>query len=903
MATGVTTAQTNGSATADQEQYHILEYEKILKLRDQIFAGTHPHLKIALPASSKVIPRAVESPSVPASSVPNGVAATSRAPNGKDPSYSSVSQFSVSHSTPSFHKIANEKRTSAPGTSSALDPIFLTKSEDLVRAELRLERQRIERALEEQVQQRRLVSKHRTSDLEAVPDFDITDVLAKAQELVKPIASHENIGANGIASSSDTFDENTYYSSQVNDSTTEDTEEQSKWRSKPCKYFFDGKCRKGDACGFSHDPAFKQKLQGLGSSVADHDTFDADSNKRKQDQGSLRRATRDGNKIHHSPGQVDRDTEPETRRHNNNQVERPEAFYDGPPHGIRIPLSLCEKTPYLPRTAGETPFDQRNVSRVVSGDQDTRRDFDHRGPRAPLRNPQPPSGLRHEVPPSPSPNDGRVVRNHITSPLAPQPARVSPLAVSRVPRMAQTHPQRIEMDSHMSGMSGTHSGDVQPSPDNHLPAVRTRKRRREPDHFEETRNVVARRRTRSPPEPYIKAEPLSPPPFTQLSDPRQVGQYHRPIDMSSPHERERQAYRRRAIDQPAGAFLDRAEDPGIPIARRVISRAGQHYEVEEEPSLRRIVSERNPRRVLSQVYSPSTSAAHLQMPREASQSYIVPIDRNLSRQPRASVQPPRVVSTRSLSPPLRRVPYTPVRQEAIPMAPPIRRIVVDQYGNEYYEAPLSTDRRASVVPVSHRQSHPRGHIEQLPPTASARQSHFPEAYEQRVYAPSTAMAGPTSPRFVEYYPATGAEHTESRPKAYEPQEELYRDRDGLVRVIEYPEERQPTRYEEVLRPREQFSRMPSVHPGSTQYASPRGPLARMQSVRPEPSRVVSLGGARDVVRAATRQSSVRVDDGLVRPSGYVSAERPRYEYVRDHGLVGDEAHEQMVGGRRVLHRL
>ena len=59
--------------------------------------------------------------------------------------------------------------------SSALDPIYLVESDDLIQAKMKLERQRPERALEEQVQQRRLGTRQRNSDQQALPDFDVNE--------------------------------------------------------------------------------------------------------------------------------------------------------------------------------------------------------------------------------------------------------------------------------------------------------------------------------------------------------------------------------------------------------------------------------------------------------------------------------------------------------------------------------------------------------------------------------------------------------------------------------------------------------------------------------------------------------------------------------------------------------
>ena len=100
--------------------------------------------------------------------------------------------------------------TPTPG-SSGIDPIFLQKSDVLVRAETQQARQRLEHALAQQVQQKK---RQRAFDQEALPDLDVTDVLRRAEELVKPLKIHEKGRADGTASSTDSFDEKTIYSSQ-----------------------------------------------------------------------------------------------------------------------------------------------------------------------------------------------------------------------------------------------------------------------------------------------------------------------------------------------------------------------------------------------------------------------------------------------------------------------------------------------------------------------------------------------------------------------------------------------------------------------------------------------------------------------------------------------------------------
>ncbi|MCJ1259475.1 hypothetical protein MMC24_007313 [Lignoscripta atroalba] len=906
MATSaVAQQQRNGVAGIDQE---LLEYEKIIKLRDEIFAGTHPRLKAPPHARSNVHSRPVEVSPKPGPRVPNGYATVPRPSTDGVSLGANHAQRSTSHIS-SLQKTSNARHTLTSGAvSSGLDPIFLTKSEDLVRAEMRLERQRIERSLEEQVHQRRIASRQRVPDQEAVPDFDVTEVLAQAQELVKPITLAENIGANGIASSSDSFDENTFYSSQINESTTEEADEYSKWRPhKPCKYFFTGTCKKGDACTFSHDPAFKQKLQRGISLTLDADSFDM------EEPTSARGPRR------HPPSRDDQHTEVGMQQQppNSLSAKQPDAQQSGSDYIERDLRFAQEESAYSPPAALEPSFDRRG-GRPEQPDVQESLNYRGRDPISLMERTEPESILRRETHLSPSSRDIRIVRNHITSPFAPQPARVSPLAVARVPKLSQV--QRIDHEGHTPKKARAQTRSVQQSPNGPIRPINLRKRRRDPEPGESTRNVAVRRRMDSP-EPYIKEEPLSPPPFTEGSSRRQLhrGQVGRPpllVETASPYRTERVVHQHRNYDYPQRVETSDVRDPSTPVVRREISRAGRHYEVQEEPEMRRIVSARQPHRVRSPVFNPVTlSAPHLQPTRAASQSYPLQHNPDRPQQFRVPVQPQSasyVRHDRSLSPLPRRVQYSPIGQEVQSMAPPPRRIVVDQYGNKYYEAPLAPERRASVAPG------PRAHNEFVAPHEQVvphRASVHPqnlETFDDRGYLPGIMSPGPTSPRYVEYYPAVEVDDVANRERIYEPAEEAYVSRQHTRRLIEYPEGRQPGHYEEVLRPRDGIARMHSIRPVDSQYESPRDRVMRVQSVRPEQERIVSLGGRREVVRPVIRQVSVRADDGYARPTSYVASERPRYQYLPEAHVaryVDDDLEDDMVleaprnADRRPLQRL
>ena len=101
-----------------------------------------------------------------------------------------------------------------PASASEFNPVLLTKSDDLLRAEVALQRQRLEKVLRDQFEQKRLDSRKKPAPAEAKPDFDAAALLAKAVESTKSMAAKDD-------SASDSFDENSFYSSRAPDSTPE----------------------------------------------------------------------------------------------------------------------------------------------------------------------------------------------------------------------------------------------------------------------------------------------------------------------------------------------------------------------------------------------------------------------------------------------------------------------------------------------------------------------------------------------------------------------------------------------------------------------------------------------------------------------------------------------------------
>jgi len=202
----------NGVSLTAEELREILEYERIVQFRDAVLAGTHPRVKIpphliGKAASTRNIssPK-VATPSTSASSQPLASKATTL--SDESPSRSSF-----------YNKSPNNQRQSG-GThfqmsqSSEINPVLLEKSDDLIKAEIQLQRQRIERALRDQIDQQRIAAKALLQTSEALPPFDLSEVLTKALAIVHPSTTAEAEPSGAASSASDSFDENTFYSSQ-----------------------------------------------------------------------------------------------------------------------------------------------------------------------------------------------------------------------------------------------------------------------------------------------------------------------------------------------------------------------------------------------------------------------------------------------------------------------------------------------------------------------------------------------------------------------------------------------------------------------------------------------------------------------------------------------------------------
>ncbi|KAL1868963.1 hypothetical protein VTK73DRAFT_3424 [Phialemonium thermophilum] len=211
MAQGQVLAQVAAAPSSDalllapEEQHQIRECERLVRFRDAVLSGSHPRIK-----PPHLVTKSAGSPAN-SSTAPTGPAVP-----GEGNATNKKSQVEDLLRSDQANDQPAGGRSFASGNLE-IDPVLLEKSRDLIRAEIQLKRARIERVLKEQVEQRRAPTKASLQATEPLADFDLADVLSKALALVQSTSATAAQSADDTvanASSSDSFDDNTFYSSQ-----------------------------------------------------------------------------------------------------------------------------------------------------------------------------------------------------------------------------------------------------------------------------------------------------------------------------------------------------------------------------------------------------------------------------------------------------------------------------------------------------------------------------------------------------------------------------------------------------------------------------------------------------------------------------------------------------------------
>ena len=893
MATNAVANQTNGvKGTTDFASKAVQEYEKILALRDAVFSNTHPRLKISRDPSKEGTRRPANAP--PSTASPRTQQNAKDAPLHANPPPTQANEKPAPANRSSRLNVDDPSKNSRNLPSvkpapSGIDPVLLTDPDVLVRTDLQRKRQRIERALEEQLKQKTVVARPKL-DGEAQPDIDISEVLRKARKLVKPLKSSKAAIANRTTASSDSPDENSFYSSQVNDSAGEDAAGPAKSRPQDnCWFFFEGHCRYGDACTFSHDPALKQRPKADENQSKEIKTNVADEQAVAQQNGSMHLPADKADSKSDQPSDAERSAREriaqleEELRNLKRQSGNASSMKANLPQ--KESRSKFEELAYSPPDAAPNHHQQSNGLSEAQETSDKDAGFGH-----PSANPGQPSreyAPRTDPPHPPLPSEGRLVRSHITSPIAPQPARDSPFAATKVPDAQREQPGFSDSNRLPQGSSGE-ATSTQRSPHPSRP-LNAKKRRRGDDVEERSRYVKIRREAASP-VIQVKEEPVSPPPqlgATELWRPPQLQEVPRPVYLETDSPR---YHERNIVHQPRNGgyesqiYISDERQPLTPIATQLVPRGGRLYDAPEEQDLRRVVSARQLRVPRSPLQPYSAPA------RATSQVFVQPPVHSTPRPAQTFVRPTPTAQPdyrRSVSPvPLRRI--SPLDGGSGTMPPP-RRIVVDEYGQRYYAAPAPTDLRTPTGSADHQNEFLPRHERTTMRKTTLREPRVVNAYDERYYDERSnddkhyvrRAQSPNSPIYVQYRPDAVTHQTIDQSGGQLYDDEVYVARNGGMRTIEYPASQLATQYEEVIRPREYVTKTHTVRPVGGSHETRGESIIRVPSARPETDRVLSFEARRDGGQAAGRPVSVRAGDTFIKPvlhAGTTTADRPKYRY-------------------------
>lgn len=647
-------------------------YTKVLDLRDAVVEGRHPTLKLPAAAiealkASLHVPQSPENgsqhaepPRETSNALTNGLPSSANAAAPPTMMYPGLPGLGSS--------IPPTQQYHAKPASAGLDPIFLEKSDSLVRAEGQLKRQRIERDLFDNWEKRKQLSGR---DKEGAPEgpsnISIDAALADAQRRVKPISGLRAAYRAGSAATS--FDENDYYSSQV----------QSEWSSDV-------------ASGNGSD-------QAVGAFTADVETLDhrngvaAASSKARgkqpvQANGTLHRAdvssaskNRPNIFTHETDGVNEADDEDE--EYSPPDPAAFDSFYDADTtmdvHDVGADED--DDSEYEP---GEVTQD----SVVVT----------------PYANNQPSAQPSPQVP---------IYRNHLSTIAAPQPNRVSPLAVQKGPsielELVNGCPEVVHKPQKRYAQVQSRPSSASPPGPGTGPGSRkkkNKKRKRELEASNRSKKRQERQNAQSPvspiyKEPYIKPEPLSPPPFTNVPE---VQPYpYRYTNPAAPIQLDPEPPRN--IPQPQYVYAsspryEYAPSMPPPTAVRVSSASGYRPAQRDTQDLRRVASLHYAQRPVSpaqRVYSPAAAYSSNGRAYTERQASVVPYAPDTGYDQEGSAV--RYLPTEPHHEPVRLQEYRESSPAMMPPPPAPRRVVVDQYGNKYYAAEPSMHTRASVAPV------------------------------------------------------------------------------------------------------------------------------------------------------------------------------------------------------------
>lgn len=839
-------------ALTDEERHQIAECERIIRFGNEVLSGGHPRIKVPAhlyaskqatasrsPASSSAaVPSA---PAAPLKNVPTGPRNPAARTGGraKEPqmadnlrsfntnnahfvtpaagsSFPVLPGLNAQHapssavpSIPTAPRASVRQRSSEHSGSVQFDPVLLTKSDDLIKAELQLQRQRLERTLGDQLQQNRVASKP-PQHADALADFDLADVLMKALQLVQAPAFAEtnaHLTANASGNDSESADDDTFYSSK------HDTPESHLTHRIPDP---DGPDYAEAREGSFYEPPMAMQVspvrdQPPAVNIATSATVGGDAVRNRQ---------------YPDPHAIPPNPIPyEGRKQERGQVSETQE--------ADVPMEIISSQ------ESEEASSSRNSGLALGGQASAQRRLE------PV--------TQHLIERAFNRQQSPILRAHNLSPIAPQPAHVSPLAIAHQLPAPQQDPHPVQATpAQVAALRNNASNGSSPesSPQGRGGKKNKKNKKRKSDRL--ATNVAS---------PYIKPEPRSPSPISALP-------------YSRPNKRLRQAPRHgqdpiydesqaedtlASVQQPpvlsAPPFRDDRvaayDSPNSHLMRQntrsVVLTGSPRYECEYRDEFRPVETVRYVRRVspTADLYQlapnevrtvRSISRAALERPypyhdiRDPPRTALRPAtDRDRSRSPVAVEEraptvmgPPRLPASRIVVDEFGREYIDPGSR---PEPVTIRRSVAPRpvYGelDEYYDSRRTTARviRRSVAPAS-AHGEPEVVYERAPPPRAASTMPAPSRYDDEIvyHKPASPAAGYTTMRRVVTRPEYALpEHRYYRERDYPPQPPAQANGDFYeVRGNELP--------------REYIVRSTSVRP----EMSARPEMVRMTSVRPEP---------------------------------------------------------------------
>jgi hypothetical protein len=718
---------------------------RILGIRDAVVAGTHPNIKLPAAAiaalkATLVAPDSTDNASQRAA--PNGT--SSSLANGVSPTTNAASPVSIFPGLPGLSAnvpsagSSTAQHSHAKPTSSGLDPIFLEKSDSLVRAEGHLKRQRIERDLVDHWEKKKPSSgRDKEFSADAPSSMSIDAALADAMKRVKPVSGLKSRPR--AASIATSFDENDYYSSQV----------QSEWSSEAGSDHAVGAFTAGNETldrRASGAPALSSKSRGKQPVQANGASYRADIVPTSKNQPQLYANEHDG--VHEADDEDEEYSPPEPTAF--------ESYYDADTTMDPVADEDDDDSEYEP---GE----------VTQGSV--------------LVTPYP----HHQSSAQPSPQVP-IYRNHLSHIAAPQPNRVSPLAVQKGPsielELVNGRPEMVSKPQKRNAPAQSRPSSASPSGPGASArkkkgANSNKKRKREQEATNRSKKRQDRQSLQSPPspvyrEPYIKPEPVSPPPFANVPEappyPPRFTNQTAPIQLDPESPRHPPQPQYVYASTPRQEYAPRMPPPAIV---RVSSASGYRPPQRDTQDLRRVASlhyAQRPASPTQRVYSPAghypPNGRAYAAPRQGSVAPYSPYGEDASGLRYAPAEPHhepvRLQEYRESSPALMAPP---------PVAP--RRVVVDQYGNRYYAEQSISQPRASVAPVA-RHPEPELGYERAPSRMTGAYQPPPQPAH---YEPAEPIMAPPPPPIrhhahqeqdVEYIDARGYRVREYSSRPVEP---------------------------------------------------------------------------------------------------------------------------------------